>query len=112
MFEKHGGIRPVVGVSPAKSHPAWCFRPTADGMEPFLGWGEMEKRSQDLEQAWMLNGTLYLISSDRLRKENTFLTNDMLPLVLDDPSEAIDIDTASDFAQCEAVLSARRGRQY
>lgn len=106
LFETNVGIRPVVGVSPAQSHPAWCFRTTADGMVPFLGWDVLKKRSQDLEPAFMLNGAFYLISPNRLRKENTFLTPDSLPLVMDDPSAAIDIDTASDFAQCEAALSA------
>lgn len=110
LFEANGGIRSVVGVSPAQSHPAWCFRTTADGMAPFLGWDQLKKRSQDLEPAWMLNGALYLISSERLRKDHTFLTPDTLPLVMDDASAAIDIDTASDFAQCEAVLSATQGR--
>ena len=107
LFETNRGIRPVVGVSPAQSHPAWCFRTTADGMEPFLGWDVLkkQKRSQDLEPAWILNGAFYLISSDRLRKEKNFLPSDALPLLMDDPIVGIDIDTASDFEKCERSLS-------
>lgn len=107
LFEKSLGIRPVVGVSPSQSHPAWCFRATSDGMSPFLSWDVMRKQSQDLEPAWILNGAFYLISSDRLRKENTFLTSDTLPLLMDDPILGIDIDTASDFEKCERTLALK-----
>lgn len=107
LFDTTCGIRPVVSVSAAESHPAWCFRVSKDGITPFLGWNELKKRSQDLEPAWVLNGALYLISSDRLRKEQTFLTSDMLTLVMDEPCETMDIDTASDFTQCEAALSIK-----
>jgi CMP-N,N'-diacetyllegionaminic acid synthase len=107
LFESSQGIRPVVGLSPAQSHPAWCFRSTSDGMSPFLGWNVLSKRSQDLEPAWILNGAFYLISSDRLRKENSFLTSDTLPLLMDDPILGIDIDTASDFEKCERTLSLK-----
>ena len=112
LFEASRGMHPVVSVSQALAHPAWCFRATAHGMAPFLGWRELQKRSQDLEPAWMLNGAIYVISPTRLRQQKSFLTSDTMPLLMDDPSAAIDIDTASDFAQCEAVLSAQTGATF
>lgn len=104
LFEKNEGQHPVASVSPASSHPAWCFRSTAEGMAPFLGWETLGQRSQDLEPAWMLNGAIYLIAPGRLRAERTFLTPDTQPLIMDSLSESIDIDTASDFELCESTL--------
>jgi CMP-N,N'-diacetyllegionaminic acid synthase len=104
LFEESYGTRPIVGVSPALSHPAWCFKQTVDGMEPFLGWDEVKNRSQDLQPAWILNGAFYLISTERLRKNLVFLTPDISPLIMDNSYEAFDIDTEDDFRRCEASL--------
>jgi len=59
LFAENHGRQPVVGVSAAPSHPAWCFRTTSDGMEPFLGWDAIGRRSQDLEPAYQDAGQFY-----------------------------------------------------
>ena len=104
LFVSHGGFRPVVSVSPARIHPEWCFHVAGDTMEPMLGWATLASRSQELEPAWVLNGAVYLITPARLREERTFLTRDVLPLKLEDPVEAIDIDTQADWEQAEAIV--------
>lgn len=104
LFAENHGRQPLVGVSPAQNHPAWCFRITSGGMEPFLGWEAIASRSQDLEPAWTLNGAFYLIAPARLRQERSFLTPDTLPLVIDDPRAALDIDTRQDWAMAERYL--------
>lgn len=104
LFAEHGRHCSVVGVSPASCHPAWCFRITKLEMEPFLGWGVLEKRSQELEPAWMLNGAIYVISPSRLRKDRKFLMPDTKPLIMGPNREAIDIDTPEDWAVAEALL--------
>lgn len=104
LFTEGQACYPIVSVSPASSHPAWCFRATNMGIEPFLGWAALEHRSQDLEPAWMLNGSIYLISPVRLRTDRTFLTKDVRPLVIDKPGEVIDVDTPNDFKLCELFL--------
>lgn len=104
LFSKAGGHRPVVSVSAASSHPAWCFRSTIEGMQPFLGWDAIGQRSQDLEPAWTLNGAFYLTPPSRLRVDRSFLTVDTLPLHMHDPLESIDIDTPFDWAMAEAAL--------
>lgn len=107
LFAEGGGRHPVVSLSPASCHPAWCFRPTAGGLEPFLGWEALARRSQDLDAAYMLNGAVYLIAPRRLREARAFLTPDTRPLLMDDAREAIDIDTPEDWAQAEAALATR-----
>ena len=104
MFSGVGGQAPVVSVSPASSHPAWCFRLTETGLSPFMGWGNLGGRSQDLEPAWVLNGAIYLISPERLRSERSFLTADIKPVLMPEKTEAIDIDDAHDWAMAESAL--------
>ena len=109
LFESKGGQHPVVSVGPAVSHPNWCFRMTAAGtMEPFLGWQGLEVRSQDLEPAWTLNGSIYVISPSQLRAKRSFLAADTLALQMSDPDESIDVDTLEDFERCEQVLRSGR----
>ena len=74
-----------------------------------MGWEEIGKRSQDLEVAWMLNGSIYISSPDRLRADHTFLTPDTQPLRMESPDEALDIDTMTDFELCELALNNRSG---
>ena len=105
MYSENAERVPFVSVSPATSHPAWCFRLTDTGMSPFMGWSSLGKRSQDLEAAWVLNGSIYLISPERLRSDNTFLTIDAKPIVVTEAAEAIDIDDCYDWALAESVLS-------
>ena len=104
MYTDYGAKYPIVGVSPASAHPAWTFRLSDNGMEPYLGWGEIEKRSQDLEPAWMLNGSIFLTSPERLHNERSFITVDSRPLLMDKPGEDLDIDTQADFEYCEFML--------
>lgn len=104
MFVESKAAFPIVGMSPASCHPAWCFHDTENGMAPFLGWEAIAKRSQDLDPAWMLNGAIYIISPRRLREERRFLTVDTLPLLMHDQKEGIDIDTPEDWAAAEFAL--------
>lgn len=106
QFLRADGLHPVVSVSPASTHPAWCFRMAEDGIEPFLGWDKVSGRSQDLEPAWALNGAIYAMSAQRLRQDKAFLTHDAHAFVMRDSSESIDVDTAEDFAACEAAIFA------
>jgi N-acylneuraminate cytidylyltransferase/CMP-N,N'-diacetyllegionaminic acid synthase len=89
--------RPVVSVSPASAHPAWCFRFDHGSMVPFLGWGPLTKRSQDLEPAFTLSGSIYLISPQLLREQQRFLCPGTVPLVISDRIESLDIDTQDDW---------------
>ena len=104
LYAEYNGLHPVVSVSAASCHPAWCFRTKEGGMEPFLGWDMIGQRSQDLEPAWMLNGAIYVIAPSRLRTERKFLTPDTQPLIMESAQEAIDIDTPADWAAAEALL--------
>lgn len=101
------GRRPVVAVSPAPSHPFWCFRLDGQELRPYIEGADLRARSQDLPPAYVLNGALYLTEPQRLRQRRTFCEADMLPLVMDDPVEAIDIDTEWDWTVAKAAAASR-----
>ena len=73
-------------------------------MHPFMDGSGLQLRSQDLPPAYVDNGAFYLIAPEDLRKLRLFSSEDMLPLVIDEPEESIDIDTEWDWKMAEAVL--------
>jgi len=105
---KRNPRRPVIGVSPAESHPLWCFRLEQNALRPFLSTGGLEVRSQDLPPAYVINGAFYLIAPDILRQRRSFFSDDMAPLIMEAPEERIDIDSEWDWILAETMLAARR----
>jgi len=77
-------------------------------MRRFMDDGRLHQRSQDLPPAYVINGALYLIAPEDLRKLQSFFCDDVLPLVMDDPEESIDIDTEWDWNIAEAILRTHR----
>jgi CMP-N,N'-diacetyllegionaminic acid synthase len=95
--------RSVVSVSPAASHPLWCYRVTGNSMTPYIAKTGEATRSQDLPPAHVLNGALYLIRPDQLRAMRTFCPPDVQPLVMESTWEGIDIDTPWDWFLAQRV---------
>lgn len=100
-FQELGSDAPVVGVSPAETHPAWTFSLDGSRMRPFCGWDSLKLRSQDLPTAYTLNGAIYVSTPARLRTTQSFYAEDMHALVMTDHAESQDIDTAEDWAHAE-----------
>lgn len=96
----------VVGVSPAATHPLWCFRLHGRMLKPFVESGGLHLRSQDLPPAYAVNGAFYLVPADVLRKSHSFYAPDMLPLIMENPAEFVDIDTEQDWQLAEQLLAA------
>lgn len=95
---------PVLGISPAESHPMWCFQVDGETMRPFMGNGGLHLRSQDLPRVYVPNGAFYLIKPEDLRKLQSLYCDEMVPLVIDKPEENIDIDTEWDWKMAETIL--------
>lgn len=102
------GHRPIVSVSPAASHPAWCFRIYEKRLHPFINMDGTKLRSQELEPAFALNGSIYLIDPNQLREARTFFTEDVEAIVMNQAMASIDIDTEFDWLIAEAIAAARR----
>jgi CMP-N,N'-diacetyllegionaminic acid synthase len=103
LFEA-SGRRPVIGVSPARSHPMWCYRVEGFEMRPFIEGADPCARSQDLPPAFVVNGAFYLMAPEDLRRERSFETPRTVPLVMTSPGEDVDIDTEQDWARAEAMV--------
>ena len=94
----------VIGVSPAESHPMWCFSVNDHEMQAYIAGGGLHLRSQDLPAAYVVNGAFYLIDPNVLRVKNSFYCEGMKALIMDQPEEAIDIDTEWDWKLAEEAL--------
>jgi CMP-N,N'-diacetyllegionaminic acid synthase len=94
----------VLGISPTHTHPMWTMKVENGYLVPFMREHGMGIRSQDLPSAYDVNGCFYLISPITLRTENSFVGKKSIPLFIESPQEALDIDTLWDFKLAEAML--------
>lgn len=95
----------VVSVSPSAVPPEWCFRIDGGALRPVLGWDEVGKRSQDLQAAYQLNGSIYVAASDTVRSGRPLVAPGTLAFLMEGPEEAVDIDTEDDWRIAESFLA-------
>ena len=100
LFMKHDR-KPVLGVSPTHAHPMWTLKMKGDYLVPYMQEHGLESRSQDLPPAYIVNGSFYLISPTELRNSKSFVGSKTIPLTIESPQEALDIDTEWDFKIAE-----------
>jgi N-acylneuraminate cytidylyltransferase len=94
----------VLGVSPTHVHPMWTFKLEGGYLVPFMQDNGLGTRSQDLPPVFVVNGSFYLISPSELRTGRSFVGEKTVPLLIESPLEALDIDTEWDFKVAEAAL--------
>ena len=102
LFKKYNCL-PVLGVSPVNSHPMWTLKMEGECLAPFFENHGFDKRSQDLPPAYVVNGSFYLLRTSQLRGSRSFVALNAMPLVVHQPEEALDIDTAWDFTIAELI---------
>lgn len=98
--------RPVLGVSRAHSHPMWTLKLKGEYLVPFMEDHGMVTRSQDLPQAYVVNGSFYLISPAELRACRSLVGVRATPLLIESPQEVLDIDTEWDWEVAVSALNA------
>jgi len=90
----------LVSLAPFR-HFLWHF---ADGRLQSFNFDYLHRpRSQELEPAYMENGSIYVFKPQILRQCGNRLGGKIAHYVMD-PLSAVDIDTAEDFAMCEAIM--------
>ena len=104
LFAKHDR-QTVLGVSPTHAHPMWALKMEGGCLAPFMPEHGLGTRSQDLPPVYVANGSFYLASPSELRATRSFAGAKTIPLLIESPQEAIDIDTEWDFKMAEAILS-------
>ena len=102
MQNKH---QSVLGVSTTHSHPMWTLKKDGEYVAPFMQEHGFGTRSQDLPEALIVNGSFYLISPAELRMNKSFFGKKAIPLLIESPKEALDIDTEWDFKMAELVAN-------
>ena len=102
---RDNGFSPVVAVSPADNHPAWTFKIDGDRLTPYIDATGLSTRSQDLPQAYAVNGSLYLIHPRTLRETNSLFGPRPTPLIITSKKESLDVDTPYDLMLAEQLLT-------
>ncbi len=96
----------IISVCEMDHSPLWSNTLPKDGnMSNFLKDEILNKRSQDLEKYYRLNGAIYICKTEKLLEEKSFLLrNDIFSYIMDRES-SIDIDEEIDFNMAEVILS-------
>jgi CMP-N,N'-diacetyllegionaminic acid synthase len=102
----------VVGLGPAQSHPHLTFRMgQTQQLEPWIAERPASLRAQDLEQALVVNGSLYLVRTSALKREKTFMPQSTTGVIMNAPLDNLDIDTEFDWLIAEQAIEYFRERQ-
>ncbi|KLU62649.1 CMP-N,N'-diacetyllegionaminic acid synthase [Peptococcaceae bacterium CEB3] len=96
----------LVGVTEPGQPPEWMFRAGEEGfLRPLLP-AEGAARRQELPATWVLNGALYLIRTEVLLREHTFMPERVEGFPMDRTS-SLDLDTPWDWQMAEYCLKAQ-----
>lgn len=95
----------VLGVSPSHAHPKWTFTINSGVLKTYHKDHGLNLRSQELEPAYVINGSFYIISPSTLRDHKSFFVNRSLPLIMNSRIEALDIDTYEDWKIAESLAA-------
>lgn len=95
----------VVSVCEMDHSPQWSNTLAADlNMTNFIPESILNKRSQDLETYYRLNGAVYICKTDKLLKNKDFLIKDNIFAYQMPRKNSIDIDEKIDFSIAEIML--------
>lgn len=93
----------AVSATDAADHPFLVYRPDADGrLTPYAEAGEgVSLRRQDLPPAWSLNGAVYAVRVDWLKRERAFVKPGVTRAWPMPADRSADIDTLADLIAAE-----------
>ena len=98
----------VVSVCEMDHSPLWSN--TLDdslSMEGFLKDEVLNKRSQDLEKYFRLNGAIYICKTEKLLEEESFFLKENIFAYLMERNSSVDIDDKVDFHLAEVLLGKK-----
>ena len=95
----------IVSVCEMDHSPLWSNTLPKDGnMKNFLRDEVLNKRSQDLEKYYRVNGAVYICKTDKLLENKSFFLKDNIFAYIMDRKSSIDIDEEIDFLFAERVI--------
>jgi len=98
----------IVSVCEMEHSPLWSN--TLDdslSMNGFLRDEVLNKRSQDLEKYYRLNGAIYICKTDKLLEEESFFLKENIFAYIMDRESSIDIDDEIDFQLSKVVMNEK-----
>ena len=99
----------VVSVCEAEHNPLWTNILPADGsMNGFMRDEIKNKRSQDLEIYYRLNGAIYICKYEKLLNEKTFFVKENIYAYKMSRDVSVDIDEEIDFRLAELLMSCSK----
>jgi len=99
----------VVGVCEMEHSPLWSNTLAEDrSMQGFLRDEILNRRSQDLEKYYRINGAIYICKTNRLLEEGSFFLKDNIYAFIMDREDSIDIDEKIDFDIASILLKEKR----
>ena len=93
----------VLAVVCPHAHPLWALKLEGEYLVRYAPGSGLETRSQDLPQVYLPTGSLYVVAPAVLRATRSFVGARAVPLLIEPPHEALDIDTVWDFKIAEMV---------
>lgn len=103
LFEKKA--KSIVSVCEMEHSPLWTNTlPEDRNMQGFLKDEVLNKRSQDLEPYYRLNGAIYICKTEELLQERSLFLNEGVYAYEMAQEKSIDIDTRLDFLIAESLL--------
>lgn len=104
LEEKHADA--IVSVCEMDHSPLWSNTlPQTGDMRNFMRDEIKNKRSQDFETFYRLNGAIYICKTERLLSEHTLFIKDRIFAYIMDRDVSIDIDEALDFEIANLIMS-------
>lgn len=95
----------VVSVCEVDHSPLWSNKLPYDlNMNSFLKDEIKNKRSQELDIYYRLNGAIYIIKKNTLLKEKTFMLKDNIYAYIMDRKSSVDIDNKIDLKLAEILI--------
>lgn len=99
------GADAVVSVCEVEHSPLWSNTlPASGSLKLFIKDEVKNKRSQDLEPYYRLNGAIYLIKTSSFIEHNTLFLKENAFAYIMEPSESVDIDNQIDFSFAEFMM--------
>ncbi|MBL1243427.1 MAG: acylneuraminate cytidylyltransferase family protein [Sulfurimonas sp.] len=95
----------IISVVEVEHSPLWSNKLDEDlSMKNFISQDILNKRSQDLEPYYRLNGAIYIINITKFLEEKSFFLQENSYAYVMDKMSSVDIDEEIDFMLAEVTL--------
>jgi len=102
------GADAVISVCEMDHSPLWSNTlPKNNSLVDFLDESILDKRSQDLEKYYRLNGAIYICKTECLLEEKSFFLKKNIYAYVMDRESSIDIDEAIDFKIAQIIKEGK-----